>query len=236
MLGGEGKKPSPAKAAALGPRVPNLADAWARVHLARLCAALLLAEWTSAGEFAGGVGAPLLRMLVLLATRCAASVQIQTLTLAFCLLAAWARRCCVLVLLAMRVRSPCSEPQLLCNACGRAPGIVVQWSAAEGERGALGCTVCCAGRSGRRRGEKQRVFLCECFSGRCLQLKTQVLNIRDRSDLVALEAVRALFGALPVPVQPLFAAPAAAPPADDPRDARCLPCPVAVLLFFLCLC
>ena len=75
VLGGEGKKPSPAKAAALGPRVPNLADAWARVHLARLCAALLLAEWTSAGEFAGGVGAPLLRMLVLLATRCAAPAR-----------------------------------------------------------------------------------------------------------------------------------------------------------------
>lgn len=75
VLGGEGKKPSPAKAAALGPRVPNLADAWARVHLARLCAALLLAEWTSAGEFAGGMGAPLLRMLVLLATRCAAPDQ-----------------------------------------------------------------------------------------------------------------------------------------------------------------
>lgn len=75
VLGGEGKKPSPAKAAALGPRVPNLADAWARVHLGRMCAALLLAEWTSAGEFAGGVGAPLLRMLVLLATRCAATVQ-----------------------------------------------------------------------------------------------------------------------------------------------------------------
>lgn len=71
VLGGEGKKPSPGKAGALGPRVPHLADPWARVHLARLCAALLLAEWTSAGEFAAGVGAPLLRMLVLLATRCA---------------------------------------------------------------------------------------------------------------------------------------------------------------------
>ena len=56
----------------------------------------------------------------------------------------------------------------------------------------------------------------------------QTLNTRDRSDLVALEAVRALFGALPAPVPPLFAAPAASPPADDPRDARCCP---ALLLF-----
>ncbi len=72
MLGGEGKKASPGKASVLGARAPNLADAWARIHLARLCAALLLAEWTSAAEFAGGVGAPLLRMLVLLATRCGA--------------------------------------------------------------------------------------------------------------------------------------------------------------------
>jgi len=72
VLGGEGKKASPGKASVLGARPPNLADAWARIHLARLCAALLLAEWTSAAEFAGGVGAPLLRMLVLLATRCGA--------------------------------------------------------------------------------------------------------------------------------------------------------------------
>jgi hypothetical protein len=72
VLGGEGKKASPGKASVLGARAPNLADAWARIHLARLCAALLLAEWTSAAEFAGGVGAPLLRMLVLLATRCGA--------------------------------------------------------------------------------------------------------------------------------------------------------------------
>jgi hypothetical protein len=44
---------------------------------------------------------------------------------------------------------------------------------------------------------------------------------RDRSDLVALEAVRALFGALPTAAPPLFAAAAAAPPAEDARDARC---------------
>ena len=43
---------------------------------------------------------------------------------------------------------------------------------------------------------------------------------RDRTDLVALEAIRALFGALPTAVPPLFAAAAAAPPPDDPRDAR----------------
>jgi len=38
---------------------------------------------------------------------------------------------------------------------------------------------------------------------------------------VALEAVRALFGALPTAAPPLFATAAAAPPAEDARDARC---------------
>lgn len=47
----------------------NLADKWARVHLARLCAALVYAEWTSTQTFVAGVGAPMWNMLVMLATR-----------------------------------------------------------------------------------------------------------------------------------------------------------------------
>lgn len=49
----------------------NLTDKWARVHLARLCAALVYAEWTSTQTFVEGVGAPMWRMLVILATRLA---------------------------------------------------------------------------------------------------------------------------------------------------------------------
>ena len=49
----------------------NLTDKWARVHLARLCAALVYAEWTSTQTFVAGVGAPMWSMLVMLATRCA---------------------------------------------------------------------------------------------------------------------------------------------------------------------
>ena len=43
---------------------------WARVYLARLCAAFLYGEWTSATDFAKGkAGGALWRMLTLLATR-----------------------------------------------------------------------------------------------------------------------------------------------------------------------
>lgn len=48
----------------------NLTDKWARIHLARLCSALVYAEWTSTQTFVSGVGAPMWRMLVMLATRC----------------------------------------------------------------------------------------------------------------------------------------------------------------------
>ena len=47
----------------------NLTDKWARVHLARLCSALVYAEWTSTQTFVSGVGAPMWKMLVMLATR-----------------------------------------------------------------------------------------------------------------------------------------------------------------------
>ena len=49
----------------------NLTDKWARIHLARLCSALVYAEWTSTQTFVSGVGAPMWKMLVMLATRCA---------------------------------------------------------------------------------------------------------------------------------------------------------------------
>lgn len=47
----------------------NLTDKWARIHLARLCSALVYAEWTSTQSFVSGVGAPMWKMLVMLATR-----------------------------------------------------------------------------------------------------------------------------------------------------------------------
>ncbi|DBA86816.1 TPA: hypothetical protein ACH3X2_005399 [Trebouxia sp. C0005] len=47
----------------------NLTDKWARIHLARLCSALVYAEWTSTQTFVSGLGAPMWRMLVMLATR-----------------------------------------------------------------------------------------------------------------------------------------------------------------------
>ena len=47
----------------------NLTDKWARIHLARLCSALVYAEWTSTQTFVSGVGAPMWKMLVMLATR-----------------------------------------------------------------------------------------------------------------------------------------------------------------------
>lgn len=49
----------------------NLTDKWARIHLARLCSALVYAEWTSTQTFVSGVGAPMWKMLVMLATRSA---------------------------------------------------------------------------------------------------------------------------------------------------------------------
>ena len=47
--------------------VPNLSDKWARMYMARLCAAVLLHERSPAGEVSDGA-APFWRMLVLLAT------------------------------------------------------------------------------------------------------------------------------------------------------------------------
>ena len=47
----------------------NFADMWGRVYLARLCSALIFAEWTSTQTFVEGLGAPFLKMLVTLATR-----------------------------------------------------------------------------------------------------------------------------------------------------------------------
>ena len=58
----------------------NFADMWGRVYLARLCSALIFAEWTSTQTFVEGLGAPFLKMLVTLATRhvlkgCAAPLE-----------------------------------------------------------------------------------------------------------------------------------------------------------------
>ena len=61
----------------------NLTDKWARVHLARLCAALVYAEWTSTQTFVSGVGAPMWKLLVLLATRCVSSAPHNRLPSAF---------------------------------------------------------------------------------------------------------------------------------------------------------
>ncbi|KAL3136456.1 hypothetical protein ABBQ38_005712 [Trebouxia sp. C0009 RCD-2024] len=47
----------------------NLTDKWARIYLARLCSALVYAEWTSTQSFVSGVGAPMWKMLVMLSTR-----------------------------------------------------------------------------------------------------------------------------------------------------------------------
>ncbi|KAK9919131.1 hypothetical protein WJX75_009619 [Coccomyxa subellipsoidea] len=68
VVGSDSKKTSPSKLQALGPSI-NIMDKWARVYLARLCAALLYADWSSTAEFAKGPGAPFWRMLTLLATR-----------------------------------------------------------------------------------------------------------------------------------------------------------------------
>ena len=53
----------------------NLTDKWARIHLARLCSALVYAEWTSTQTFVSGLGAPMWRMLVMLATRSLSCLQ-----------------------------------------------------------------------------------------------------------------------------------------------------------------
>ncbi|CAL8471398.1 g10940 [Coccomyxa elongata] len=67
VVGSDSKKSSPSKLQALGASI-NIMDKWARVYLARLCAALLYADWASAIEFAKGPGQPFWRMLTLLAT------------------------------------------------------------------------------------------------------------------------------------------------------------------------
>ncbi|KAK9807563.1 hypothetical protein WJX72_002624 [[Myrmecia] bisecta] len=65
---GDQKKVSPEKARG-GGQGPNLADKWARVYMARLCASLCFADWTSTDTFVQGVGAPFWKMLVMLATK-----------------------------------------------------------------------------------------------------------------------------------------------------------------------
>lgn len=67
VVGSDSKKSSPSKLQALGASI-NIMDRWARVYLARLCAALLYADWASAIEFAKGPGQPFWRMLTQLAT------------------------------------------------------------------------------------------------------------------------------------------------------------------------
>eukprot|EP00891_Asterochloris_glomerata_P008567 jgi/Astpho2/8567/fgenesh1_pg.00125_%23_57_t len=62
------KKTSPDKARIMGSNL-NFADMWGRVYLARLCSALIFAEWTSTQTFVEGLGAPFLKMLAALATR-----------------------------------------------------------------------------------------------------------------------------------------------------------------------
>ncbi len=68
VVGSDSKKSSPSKLQALEASI-NIMDRWARVYLARVCAALLYADWASAIEFAKGPGQPFWRMLTLLATR-----------------------------------------------------------------------------------------------------------------------------------------------------------------------
>jgi hypothetical protein len=68
VIGSDSKKTSPSKLQALAASI-NIMDKWGRVYLARLCAALLYAEWSSAADFAKGAGAPFWKMLTLLATR-----------------------------------------------------------------------------------------------------------------------------------------------------------------------
>ncbi len=69
MIGSDGKKASPDKLQSLQASV-TLTDKWARVYLARLCSAILYAEWASTQEFAKGQGKPFWTLLLLLVTRC----------------------------------------------------------------------------------------------------------------------------------------------------------------------
>lgn len=75
VVGSDSKKSSPSKLQALEASI-NIMDKWARVYLARLCAALLYADWASAIEFAKGPGKPFWRMLTLLATRYESSLTL----------------------------------------------------------------------------------------------------------------------------------------------------------------
>ena len=70
-MGSDSKKAAPNKLQSLQASV-NIADKWGRIYLARLCSAILYADWTSTQEFAKGQGKPFWTMLVLLATRYAA--------------------------------------------------------------------------------------------------------------------------------------------------------------------
>ena len=56
----------------------NFNDAWARVHLARLCAAFVHADWSSTQEFVDNAGLPFWRMLILLATKYASDTATCT--------------------------------------------------------------------------------------------------------------------------------------------------------------
>ena len=76
-MGSDSKKAAPNKLQSLQATI-NIADKWARIYLARLCGAILYAEWSSTQEFAKGQGKPFWTMLVLLATRCAASYSRST--------------------------------------------------------------------------------------------------------------------------------------------------------------
>ena len=67
-MGSDSKKTAANKLQSLQATI-NIADKWARVYLARLCSAILYAEWTSTQEFAKGQGKAFWTMLVLLATR-----------------------------------------------------------------------------------------------------------------------------------------------------------------------
>ena len=77
VVGSDTKKTAPNKLQSLQATV-NIADKWARVYLARLCGAILYAEWSSTQEFVKGQGKPFWTMLVLLATRCAPSHSCST--------------------------------------------------------------------------------------------------------------------------------------------------------------
>ena len=93
------KKASPDKARIMGSNL-NFADMWGRVYLARLCSALIFAEWTSTQTFVEGLGAPFLKMLVALATRqvlkgCAAPLD-------------WGNGCNLLRLPASQTSTSCS--------------------------------------------------------------------------------------------------------------------------------